>query len=148
MVGCSFSQYTEDSLADVFPCKGQTEWSMKGRYTSATELDLTEVGRQQVQATAQAVIGKGKLIDPAKVTQIWVSPHQRAQQTFSLLFGENWGQEATDNIKATTTDELAEWRYGAYEGLLTSEIRSRRKEQGLDLERPWNIWKDGCENGE
>jgi hypothetical protein len=28
------------------------------------------------------------------------------------------------------------------------EIRARRKEKGLDREREWNIWRDGCEGGE
>ena len=50
--------------------------------------------------------------------------------------------------KVTTTDSLAEWDYGAYEGLLTSEIRAGRKERGLDKEREWDIWRDGCEGGE
>ncbi|THC97044.1 hypothetical protein EYZ11_003487 [Aspergillus tanneri] len=27
------------------------------------------------------------------------------------------------------------------------EIRARRKEKGLDQEREWNIWRDGCEGG-
>ncbi|KAL8631767.1 hypothetical protein Q9189_002465 [Teloschistes chrysophthalmus] len=52
------------------------------------------------------------------------------------------------DIKITTTGELSEWDYGAYEGLVTREIHSRRQEQGLDLQAPWNIWKDGCEDGE
>lgn len=52
------------------------------------------------------------------------------------------------NGKVTTTNELAEWDYGKYEGLLTKEIRARRKERGLDNERSWDIWKDGCEDGE
>ena len=36
----------------------------------------------------------------------------------------------------------------AYEGLLTKEIREKRESQGLDQERDWNIWIDGCEDGE
>ena len=38
--------------------------------------------------------------------------------------------------KVTTTAKLAERDYGKYEGLLTGEIRVRRKEQGLDKENP------------
>ena len=48
----------------------------------------------------------------------------------------------------TLTEDIAEWDYGDYEGLLTSEIRARRKERGLDQEREWDIWRDGCEGGE
>lgn len=46
------------------------------------------------------------------------------------------------------TNDLAEWDYGEYEGLLTKEIRERRKQQGLDTERDWDIWRDGCVGGE
>lgn len=47
-----------------------------------------------------------------------------------------------------TTEKLAEMGYGIYEGLHDYEIRALRKERGLDRERPWDIWKDGCEEGE
>ena len=50
--------------------------------------------------------------------------------------------------KVEITNDLAEWDYGEYEGLLTKEIRAKRKQQGLDTERDWDIWRDGCENGE
>jgi broad specificity phosphatase PhoE len=50
--------------------------------------------------------------------------------------------------KVTTTEKLTEWNYGQYEGLLTDQIRTLRRDHGLDQERPWDIWKDGCEDGE
>ena len=50
--------------------------------------------------------------------------------------------------KTETTEDIREWEYGAYEGLLTAQIRAARKEKGLDGERPWNIWVDGCVEGE
>lgn len=43
---------------------------------------------------------------------------------------------------------MREWEYGLYEGLLTAEIRNGRRERGLDGEREWDIWHDGCEGGE
>ncbi|KAI4245066.1 MAG: hypothetical protein L6R40_002665 [Gallowayella cf. fulva] len=127
---------------------GQTEWSKNGRYTGNTELDLTAEGQQQVIGTARIVVGTGNLIDPAKLVHVFVSPRKRAQQTFDLLFREGTVQASAHDIDVTTTDELAEWDYGAYEGLKTHEIHARRRERGLDVERPWNIWKDGCEDGE
>ena len=48
----------------------------------------------------------------------------------------------------TLTNDIAEWDYGDHEGLVVNEIRALRKERGLDREREWNIWKDGCEGGE
>ena len=35
-----------------------------------------------------------------------------------------------------------------YEGILTHEIREKRKSHGLDKDREWDIWRDGCEGGE
>jgi probable phosphoglycerate mutase len=36
----------------------------------------------------------------------------------------------------------------ACEGLTPKEIRSKRQSSGLDQERKWDIWRDGCEDGE
>jgi broad specificity phosphatase PhoE len=76
-----------------------------------------------------------------------VSPRVRAVATSELLFGRDVGglKEAG---KVEITEALAEWGYGDYEGLKDHEIRALRKERGLDKERPWDIWIDGCENGE
>lgn len=35
-----------------------------------------------------------------------------------------------------------------YEGITPSETKKRRAAAGLDTERPWDIWRDGCEGGE
>jgi broad specificity phosphatase PhoE len=50
--------------------------------------------------------------------------------------------------KKEITNELAEWEYGLYEGLLTRDIRVGRKNRGLDKDKEWDIWRDGCEGGE
>lgn len=109
---------------------------------------MTDNGKQQVLGTKRILVGPGKLIDPAKLAHVFVSPRKRAQTTFDLLF-DGAGKDALQRKGiVTTTAELAEWDYGKYEGLVTKEIRARRKEQGLDKEVPWDIWRDGCENGE
>ena len=127
---------------------GETEWTKTGRWTGTTELELTDKGVEQVLATGRMLIGTGKLIDPARLAHVFVSPRQRAQTTFDLLF-DDVGKDALEKDgKVSTTEELAEWDYGKYEGLLTKEIRARREGQGLDQERPWDIWRDGCEDGE
>ena len=103
---------------------------------------------KQVLGTGKILVGPGKLIDPAKLAHVFVSPRKRAQVTLDLLF-EGAGKDGLiKEHKVTTTEELAEWDYGKYEGLLTKEIRARREGQGLDQERPWDIWRDGCEDGE
>ncbi|KAK1093237.1 hypothetical protein LTR48_002715 [Friedmanniomyces endolithicus] len=106
---------------------GQTEWSQNGRHTSTTDIPLTDRGEKQVRASAKYMYGSGKLIDPAKLAKVYVSPRQRATRTYELLSGK--------------TD-------GEYEGLKPAEIRAKRKAQGLDKDQEWEIWRDGCEGGE
>ncbi|KAK5215822.1 hypothetical protein LTR47_011990, partial [Exophiala xenobiotica] len=50
--------------------------------------------------------------------------------------------------KVTLTEDLTEWDYKDYEGLLVNEIVQLRQTRGLDLSHPYNIWRDGCEGGE
>ncbi|KAI9371701.1 histidine phosphatase superfamily [Aspergillus egyptiacus] len=127
---------------------GETEWSKSGRYTGSSELDLTDHGAKQVLASGQILVGAGKLIDPAKLARVYISPRRRAGQTFDLAFSDSDKQALRDAGKVSETDRIAEWDYGQYEGLLTKEIRALRKEHGLDSERAWDIWRDGCEDGE
>ncbi|KAJ5527302.1 hypothetical protein N7513_011461 [Penicillium frequentans] len=128
---------------------GQTEWSQNGRYTGVTELDLTPTGRKQVSASGKMIVGSGKLIDPANIARVYISPRKRAMQTFDIAFDDTDKQALQSKDKVTQKEErLAEWGYGLYEGLVTKEIRALRKERGLDAERPWDIWRDGCEEGE
>ncbi|KAK4997871.1 hypothetical protein LTR66_002798 [Elasticomyces elasticus] len=91
---------------------GETEWSKSGKYTGKTDIPLTQVGEQQVACSARIVFGKGKLIDPAKIAKVWISPLQRAQRTFELLAGEE-REELRKQRKVETADELAEWDYGS-----------------------------------
>ena len=46
------------------------------------------------------------------------------------------------------TEDLREWDYGDYEGLTAREVSERRRAKGLDKDRKWDIWRDGCEGGE
>ena len=90
---------------------------------------------------------------------MFISPRKRAQETFDLLFDGEEGAEASQKKgglaregilsgKVTTTEALAEWDYGDYEGLVTKEIRELRAKRGLDKDGKWDIWRDGCEGGE
>lgn len=127
---------------------GETEWSRSGRYTGTTDLDLTDDGERQVLASGRLLVGPGKLIDPLRLARVFVSPRLRAIRTFELAFGEAQKKAFEDAGKAITTPKLAEWDYGLYEGLVTKEIRALRQGHGLDQERSWDIWRDGCESGE
>jgi len=102
---------------------GETEWSVSGQHTSVTDLPLTAAGRRQAAAVRE-VIGE---ISPALVLS---SPRQRATETASLA-----GLTVDE-----TTEDLAEWAYGAYEGRTSSQIREEVPD--------WVIWRDGVRDGE
>ena len=103
---------------------GETEWSRSGRHTGRTDVPLTERGREQAVALAQALSGR-------TFELVLTSPLARAADTARLAgFAE----------VAQTRDELREWDYGAYEGRTTADIRE---------EHPgWSLWRDGVPDGE
>lgn len=137
---------------------GPTEWSQNGRYTGRTDIPLLPSGERAVLATGAHIFGPERLVDPAQLARVYVSPRMRAQRTLELLF-EGAGREAalpatvsadgravgSGEVDVRVTEDMAEWGYGDYEGLLTGEIRALRRERGLDVERGWEIWRDGCE---
>lgn len=96
-----------------------------GRHTSRTDLDLTEEGRAQARRAADTVASLG-LVNPF----VCCSPRRRAQATAGLA-----GLDVDE-----TTDLLAEWDYGDYEGLTRHQIRTR--------EPGWLVWTHGCPGGE
>jgi len=103
---------------------GQTEWSANGRHTSYTDLDLTPPGADQARAVGSRLHGR-------TFAAVLSSPRKRALRTAELA-----GLEVTD-----TTEDLAEWNYGEYEGITTAEIRRTRQPD-------WSLWTDGCPGGE
>jgi probable phosphoglycerate mutase len=103
---------------------GETEWSRSGRHTGRTDIPLTEAG----EAAARGVAGR---LQGLAFAAVWSSPSLRARSTCVLAgFGDG----------AVIKDELAEWDYGAYEGITTKQILA---------ERPgWQLFRDGCPQGE
>ncbi|KZS95951.1 phosphoglycerate mutase-like protein [Sistotremastrum niveocremeum HHB9708] len=114
---------------------GQTEWSVNGRHTGVTDIPLTPKGVQLIQDRADKLVGPAKLLDPANMCHILISPRRRAHETFHLLFGDE-SQAPSHEI----TNDVREWDYGEYEGLTTKEIVKGRP--------GWDIFKDGCPGGE
>jgi broad specificity phosphatase PhoE len=104
---------------------GETEWSRSGQHTSRTELDLTDIGREQAKVTADA-IAELQPHDPLVIS----SPRKRA-----LITAELAGLKVDE-----VSPLLAEWDYGAYEGLTTPEIRETVPD--------WLIWTHGGDGGE
>ncbi|KAI9732042.1 MAG: hypothetical protein M1818_007637 [Claussenomyces sp. TS43310] len=136
---------------------GETEWSLDGRHTGITELPLTENGEKRILATGRALIGPDRLIVPKNLAHVYVSPRRRAQCTLELLelgcreklpWQERRGHSDAcirTNATVQVTEDIREWDYGAYEGITSKEIKSKRAAAGLP---PWDIWRDGCPEGE
>lgn len=106
---------------------GETEWSRDGKHTSTTDLDLTEEGAEIARGLA------GRLADSVGTEGfdlVLSSPRLRAVRTAELAgFAD-----------VETTDDLAEWDYGDYEGLSTPEIRETVPD--------WTVWSHPCPGGE
>jgi broad specificity phosphatase PhoE len=103
---------------------GQTEWSLSGKHTGRSDIPLTQAGEDAARGLAERMRG---LTFPI----VWSSPSQRAFNTCTL---------AGFDAGCVKKDDLAEWDYGAYEGLTTKQIL---------IERPgWQLFRDGCPGGE
>ena len=103
---------------------GETAWSLSGQHTGRSDIPLTANGEAAARALAPRLAG-------LTVSAVWSSPSQRARNTCALAgFGE----------RAVIKPDLAEWDYGAYEGITTKEILSKRP--------GWRLFRDGCPDGE
>ncbi|WP_160004953.1 histidine phosphatase family protein [Rhizobium sp. 18055] len=103
---------------------GETEWSLSGRHTGRSDIPLTENGKAAAEKVGPRLAGH-------VFAEVWTSPSQRARNTCSLA-----GFEAGAIVKP----DLAEWDYGAYEGIRTKEI--------LEGRPGWQLFRDGCPDGE
>lgn len=130
------------------PYLGETEWTKSGRYTGSTDIPLTSTGESQVLVTAHKVVGPNQIIDPSNLLKVFISPRTRAQKTFQILFSAQGRKELEAPGRVKIESRIREWEYGLYEGKLTAEIREMRASRGLDKDQKWDIWRDGCEEGE
>ncbi len=73
----------------------------------------------------------GERLQGLAFAQVFTSPLQRAARTCEL---------AGCGAVAKVNDDLAEWNYGAYEGQTTEQIWQQRP--------GWDIFRDGCPDGE
>jgi probable phosphoglycerate mutase len=103
---------------------GETEWSLKRKHTSRTDVELTEHGRQRAEELRDYLAG-------TEFAAVRTSPMKRARETCEIAgFGD----------VATVDEGLMEWDYGVHEGRTTEEIRA---------ESPgWSVWKEEITGGE
>ncbi|ALX04251.1 histidine phosphatase family protein [Aeromicrobium erythreum] len=102
---------------------GQTEWSLAGRHTGRTDIELTAAGEATAKALAPALAD-------VDFDLVLTSPRLRARRTAALA----------GFTEATVEDDLAEWDYGDYEGLTTPQIR--------ESVPGWTIWDHPVPGGE
>jgi probable phosphoglycerate mutase len=107
---------------------GETEWSAEHRHTGTTDVPLTVAGEQQARLAGLVLSRlRGTNLPPALVLS---SPRARALRTAELA-----GLEVDE-----TTEDLAEWNYGDYEGLTTEQIQQKVPN--------WTVWSHPIPNGE
>ena len=63
------------------------------------------------------------LLDPANIQHVYVSPRQRSQKTYDLLFA---GVEDSKKPPRSTEEGVREWTYGDYEGKTSGDIKKER----------------------
>ncbi len=103
---------------------GETEWSAAGLHTGRSDVPLTRAGEASARELDRRLAG-------LSFAAVWSSPSQRARRTCDLAgFGR----------RCEVKDDLAEWNYGAYEGLTTAQILEKRP--------GWRLFRDGCPDGE
>jgi probable phosphoglycerate mutase len=103
---------------------GETEWSLSGQHTGRTDIPLTAHGEEEARHLST-------FLQAVSFERVLSSPRLRALRTCELA-----GFTQPPEI----SEDLAEWDYGAYEGQRAVDIR--------ELRPGWDIWKDGCPDGE
>ena len=103
---------------------GETEWSLNGRHTGATDIALTENGRNVARRLQPVLAGQTFAL-------VLTSPLRRARETCEL---------AGLSEHAEIDRDLMEWNYGEYEGLTPPQIHS--------ISPGWMIFTDGAPGGE
>jgi broad specificity phosphatase PhoE len=108
---------------------GQTEWALLGRHTGTTDVPLTDAGREQAAALGRRLRARAQAGD-APFALVLTSPRVRATETATLA---GYADSAIE-------PDLAEWDYGALEGMLTATIRETYPD--------WSIWTGPWPDGE
>lgn len=103
---------------------GETEWSLDGRHTGTSDINLTDSGRRHAEAL-------GRRLGGHEFALVLTSPLRRAIFTAEL---------AGYGAAAVVDENLREFEYGRYEGVTTPDIRVQ--------DPGWDLWRDGAPGGE
>ena len=97
---------------------GETEGESSIRYHGATDVPLSELGREQMRRAARAIAARRRQGNFGKV---FSSPLVRASEGARIITREICGEPAS----IVTIEEFAEVHFGLFEGLTADEIRER-----------------------
>ncbi|MFH7323543.1 histidine phosphatase family protein [Aeromicrobium sp. JJY06] len=101
---------------------GETEWSRSWKHTSVTDVELTDLGREQAEALRPQLSG-------VRFDRVWSSPRRRALVTAELA-----------GFEPEVVEDVVEWNYGEYEGITTQQIRQTVPD--------WTVWSHPTPGGE
>ena len=106
---------------------GETEWTLSGQHTGITDIPLTAEGEREAQHLIPILLRLFR----DRLPIVFTSPRQRAVQTTKL---------SMPGFDFSVEPLIAEYVYGQYEGLTVEEIDA--------ISPGWDIWRDGCPDGE
>ncbi|WBB62262.1 histidine phosphatase family protein [Streptomyces sp. WMMC500] len=108
------------SLNVIFVRHGESVWHGENRYAGATDIDLTDHGRDQAAALADWA-------GQAGLTAVWSSPMLRCRQTAA-------DSAARAGLPLHLDPRLRELDFGVAEGLTRAEMRERMPEAVASFE--------------
>jgi len=115
---------SQTSRVVVLVRHGETEWTKSKQHTGRQDIPLNAEGRHQAELLRHRLAAW-------QFARVFVSPLSRARDTSTL---------AGLGDRAEPRPDLMEWDYGAYEGRTRADILKERPE--------WNLFRDGCPQGE
>jgi broad specificity phosphatase PhoE len=111
-------------VPDLFTVRhGETEWSRSGRHTGLSDIPLLPEGEERARTLRPRLAGE-------RFARVYTSPLQRALRTAQLA---GFPEPEPEPM-------LVEWDYGDYDGITSRQIHEQRPD--------WDLWRDGCPNGE
>jgi broad specificity phosphatase PhoE len=109
---------------------GESDWNAANRFQGWSDRPLTELGRRQAAALAEAVAGAGEL------EAVYTSPLVRARETAEVV-GARLG------LEPVALADLREVDVGAWTGLARAEVEERYPEAFARWLGGGEGWEDG-----
>lgn len=99
---------------------GETDWSRQHRFAGWSDIPLSEAGRGQCEAVAEALA-------TTTVTAVWGSPLERARLSAEIIAKPH-------HLAVTAEPHFREMGFGQWEGLTRGEAAAR-------FPRQWEVWR-------